>query len=65
MAKPMPRAPPVTIAVRFFRSMTFMSDEPLTCHCERTEAIQPTYDLDCFVAALLAMTIRTSPGPRL
>jgi hypothetical protein len=25
MAKPMPRAPPVTIAVRFFRSMAFMA----------------------------------------
>jgi len=27
-----------------------------SCHCERSEAIQPTQTLDCFVVSLLAMT---------
>src|SRR5205823_2332310 len=30
MAKPMPRAPPVTMALRFFRSMVFMKALPLS-----------------------------------
>jgi hypothetical protein len=51
----MPRAPPVTIALRFFRSMAFMGTLASSLRAKRSNPAS-VYDLDCFVAALLAMT---------
>ena len=40
------------------RPLTRLAEAPIIRHCERSEAIQKAekQELDCFVAALLAMT---------
>src|SRR5437763_5796840 len=70
MAKPMPRAPPVTMALRFFRSMAFIISLSAVIASEAKQS-SVALRLDCFVAEpvigpatsgrtrwLLAMTIK-------
>ena len=69
MAKPMPRAPPVTIAVRFCRSMAFILISPARPRAGGDPV--PGFPLARERADRMAMPLqpddgsRTSPGPRL